>query len=143
MNKEISCYRCGKKQTLTYKTLAESIHCDHCHSSMRLSDKSNRRYKAVRYAFVFIVCLVLAFGISMFEKRNYVVLMLVFVATMALATFSDHLCLGLTWLMFGLEYEEDHPEERAKLRKQQEKQEEKEKARRKAARAGKKARKEK
>ncbi len=128
MKTEVRCYKCGKEYRLTTKTIHEHISCDHCHSHMRITRATEKKFQVMRYLLVFLVCMALAFGISMFEKRNYIVLLLVFSTAMAVALIADKIGLWLTWKIFGLEYEEDHPEERARQRKE----EERAKARRKA-----------
>ena len=114
MKKETKCYRCGKIHEINYKNVSEIISCSHCHQQMKITKKSEKRVRFMRYAFVFLVCLVFAIGTYRFTKDNMIILLVVLTAGLLLANVADKVCLVLTYWIFGLEYEEYHEEKRSK-----------------------------
>lgn len=126
MKETIKCYRCGKEYDR--KDLKEIISCSHCHKQMKINEKSQKRFRIVRYMFVLAVCLVIAFGMNMATGNNYLGLLVTLGIAMLLANFSDRWCLKLTDVLFGLEYEEYTPvkisnKDRIKMENQKKKKE--------------------
>lgn len=107
MKETIKCYRCGKEYDR--KDLKEIISCAHCHKQMKINEKSQKRFRIVRYMFVLAVCLVIAFCMNMATGNNYLALLVTLGIAMLLASFSDSWCFKLTDVLFGLEYEEYTP----------------------------------
>ncbi|MBO7675899.1 MAG: hypothetical protein J6S49_00055 [Erysipelotrichaceae bacterium] len=120
MKESVKCYRCGKEYDLSGKNLKEIISCSHCHQTMRISERSQKRFKVIRYLFVLILCMILAFGMSFATQGTLLILIAVMSLAMLLANYSDRLCLRLTDMIFGLEYEEYHEKQYTKkeIRKQ-------------------------
>ncbi|MBO7698022.1 MAG: hypothetical protein J6S38_03175 [Erysipelotrichaceae bacterium] len=120
MKEPVKCYRCGKEYDLSGKNLKEIISCSHCHQTMRISERSQKRFKVIRYLFVLILCMILAFGMSFATQGTLLILIAVMSLAMLVANYSDRLCLRLTDMIFGLEYEEYHEKQYTKkeIRKQ-------------------------
>jgi hypothetical protein len=76
---------------------------------MKINEKSQKRFRIVRYMFVLAVCLVIAFCMNMATGNNYLALLVTLGIAMLLASFSDSWCFKLTDVLFGLEYEEYTP----------------------------------
>ncbi len=120
MKSVVKCYRCGKEYDLDNRNIKEIISCSHCHQQMKFTEKTRKRFRLVRYFFVLLICLMLAFGMSLVTQNNYIVLLVMMFAAMGIAGFSDRWCMVLTDRIFSLEYEEYHPEKPSKkqLRKE-------------------------
>ncbi|MBO7676950.1 MAG: hypothetical protein J6S49_05510 [Erysipelotrichaceae bacterium] len=120
MREAVKCYRCGKEFDLSGKNLKEIISCGHCHHTMKISEKSEKRYKIVRYLFMLAIGLVLALGLSFATQGTCLILIAVMSVAMLVASYADHFCLMLTDKIFGLEYEEYHEKQYTKkeIRKQ-------------------------
>ena len=120
MKEPVKCYRCGKEYDLSGKNLKEIISCSHCHQTMRISERSQKRFKVIRYLFVLILCMILAFGMSFATQGTLLILIAVMSLAMLVANYSDRLCLRLTDMIFGLEYEEYHEKQytQKEIRKQ-------------------------
>ena len=114
MKSEIKCYRCGKIYVLNYKTLKEVISCGHCHQQMKITVKTQKKLRLMRYMFVFVICMVIAYMMSNVSDNSLFLLLITLSIAMILANFSDRLCLYLTDRIFNLEYEEYHPEVKTK-----------------------------
>ncbi len=114
MKKTVKCYRCGKEYDLDPRKVKEIISCSHCHQQMKFTKKTATRFQIVRYLFVLSVCVVIAFGMNMVSKDNYLILLGTLAVAMGVSLYSDQLCLNLTGLIFGLEYEEYHEEKKTK-----------------------------
>ena len=107
MKEKVKCYRCGKEYDgQDVKTI---ISCSHCHQQMKITEKSEKRYRLMRYLFVLCICLVIAFCMTGVTANNYIALFVTLCVAMLLANFADDWCLKLTDMFFGLEYEEYHP----------------------------------
>lgn len=109
MKKTLKCARCGKEFDERVVGSKEIISCDHCHLQMKIDEKSQKRFRMVRYFFVLLVCIIIAFGMSMATTSSYIILLGVMSIALLIANFSDSWCLKLTNLIFGLTYEEYHP----------------------------------
>lgn len=107
MKEIIRCYRCGKEYDR--KDLKEIISCGHCHKQMKINEKSEKRFKIVRYMFVLSICLVIAFFMNMATGNNLLGLLITLAIAMIMANSSDKWCLKLTDMIFGLQYEEYTP----------------------------------
>lgn len=120
MTKDVKCYRCGKEIDLSGKNVREIVSCSHCHQKMKISEKSQKRFRLMRYLFVFAICMILAFGMSYASQGTLVILIVVMSLGILAANYSDHFCLMLTNMIFGLEYEEYHEKQLSKkeIRKQ-------------------------
>lgn len=114
MKNNIKCYRCGREYEFTYKNVSEIISCSHCHQQMRFTTETQKHLKLIRYIFVFLICLAIAFGMSRVSKNDYVVMLGTMMVAMLIALYSDRICMYLTMKIFGLEYEEYHPEKKTK-----------------------------
>jgi len=109
MKETVKCSRCGKEFDFRGKKVSEMISCDHCHLQMKISEKTQKHFKLVRYLFLFGVCLVIAFGMNAVTQNNYLLLLATLFVAMFLSSFADHLCLYLTDKIFGLQYEAYQP----------------------------------
>ena len=109
MTKTVRCARCGKELVFEGKQIQEAGSCDHCHQQMRINEKSQKRFRTVRYFFVLSFCIIIAVGMRFFTQNNYLVLLVMLSMGLVLANFADHLCLLLTEKMFHLEYEAHQP----------------------------------
>ena len=109
MKNHIKCYHCGKERELGYKEIREVLSCDHCHQKMRIDQKTQKHFRIMRYLFVLVICLVIAFCMSRASASSYLVLLAVMSAALILSLYSDRLCLILTAMTFGVHYEEYHP----------------------------------
>ena len=107
MHNIVKCYRCGKEYDP--KDHKEIISCSHCHQQMKINERSQKRFRIVRYGFVLTICLAIAFTMSVTVGTNYLSLLVMLGIAMLLANVADKWCLKLTDLIFGLEYEEYHP----------------------------------
>ena len=114
MKNNVKCYRCGKEYEFTYKNVSEIISCSHCHQQMCFTKETKKHLKLIRYIFVFLICLAIAFGMRREKKNDYVVMLATMMVAMLIALYSDQLCMYLTMKIFGLEYEEYHPEKKTK-----------------------------
>ena len=114
MKNNVKCYRCGKEYEFTYKNVSEIISCSHCHQQMCFTKETKKHLKLIRYIFVFLICLAIAFGMSRVSKNDYVVMLGTMMVAMLIALYSDRICMYLTMKIFGLEYEEYHPEKKTK-----------------------------
>lgn len=114
MKNNVKCYRCGKEYEFTYKNVSEIISCNHCHQQMCFTKETKKHLKLIRYIFVFLICLAIAFGMSRVSKNDYVVMLGTMMVAMLIALYSDRICMYLTMKIFGLEYEEYHPEKKTK-----------------------------
>lgn len=121
MKSVVKCYRCGKEYDLDSKNIKEIISCSHCHQQMRFTEKTRKHFRLVRYFFVLFICIGLAFGMSLVTKNNYVVLLTLMGVAMLIANFADKWCMLLTDMIFGLQYEEYHPEKISKKQQRKEK----------------------
>ena len=110
MKSIIKCYRCGKDYDLKYKDVKEVISCSHCHQKMRFDAKTKRHFKIVRYLVVLIVCLGMAYGMSLVSQNNYVMLLVSVAAGVVFAGYSDQACTRIVDRTFGISYEEYHPQ---------------------------------
>lgn len=109
MKNEIKCYKCGKIHEIAYKDLKETISCSHCHQQMRINERSEKKYKLVRYIFIFVICLFLAFLLNIFSVNYFLMLFVILSLMLVFAQYADKVCLILTDMIFGLQYEEYHP----------------------------------
>lgn len=133
MKNNVKCYRCGKQHVFDWRHLEEEIECSHCHSKMKLSGKCEKRLKMMRYITVLVVALVISFGLSTFTKSNSITIIIVILfVSLLMAMVIDRVCLWLVYTIYGLEYEEYHPEIIARQRKEREKEKQKEKQRKQA-----------
>ena len=107
MKETVKCYRCGKEYDR--KDLKETISCSHCHKQMKITDKTGKRFRMMRYLFVLAICLIIAFCMNMATGNNYLALLVTLCIAMLLANYADKWCLKLTDMIFGLEYEEYEP----------------------------------
>ena len=115
MGSMIKCYRCGKQYDLGYKNIKEIISCDHCHQQMKISDKSLKKVRLIRYVLVLILCLIIAYFMSDFSNNSKLLLLLITLSfAMLLAQFIDRICLYLADTIFHLQYEEYHPVKKSK-----------------------------
>ncbi len=127
MTKTVRCARCGKELVFEGKQIKETVACDHCHQRMRISEKSQKRFRTVRYFFVLLICIIIAVGMRFFTQNNYLTLLVMLSLMLVLANFADHLCLLLTEKIFHLEYEAYHPVELTKKEKRKQNQQKKQK----------------
>ena len=125
MKSVVKCYRCGKEYDLNSKNIKEIISCSHCHQQMRFTEKTRKHFRLVRYFFVLFICLFLAFGMSLVTQNNYIVLLVMMGVAMIIALYSDKWCMVLTDRIFGLNYEEYHPEKISKKQQRKESQSQK------------------
>lgn len=107
MKNTVRCYHCGNEYS--DKEVKEIISCGHCHKQMKINEKSEKRFRIVRYLFVLTICLVIAFCMNMATGNNFIGLLITLGIAMLLANSSDKWCLKLTDMVFGLEYEEYTP----------------------------------
>lgn len=105
MTKTVRCARCGKELVLEGKQIKETVACDHCHQQMRIDERSQKRFKAVRYFFVLAICIIIAVGMRFITQNNYLTLLVMLSMGLVLANSADRLCLLLTEMVFHLEYE--------------------------------------
>ena len=131
----VRCYHCGKIYDLNKDTIAEVISCSHCHRSMKLDKRSDRRYNAVRYFIVLFVCMNIVVLLMYLLKNTTLVMIASFGCAVLLTSFTEKFCLRLTNSLFGLTYEEYHPEEIEKLEREQDREKEKKKRLKQAKRA--------
>ncbi len=96
--------------SLGFREIKETISCSHCHQQMKISEKSQKHFRIVRYLFVLGICLLLAFSMNLVSTKNYIVFLATLVVAMMIASVSDRWCLILTEWIFRLEYEDYHPE---------------------------------
>ena len=75
MKSVVKCYRCGKEYDEAYKKVKEVISCSHCHQQMKFTKKTQTRFQIVRYLFVLSICIVIAFGMNLVSKDNYLILL--------------------------------------------------------------------
>lgn len=106
MQKEISCYKCGTKIPLNFKSMSAVLICPHCKKKMTYNLATYKRLKIVRYFVVLLIGLMLIFGMNQFDKGNYAILIILISISISLAFVADRLCLWLCSLIFGLQYEE-------------------------------------
>ena len=114
MKSVVKCYRCGKEYDEAYKKVKEVISCSHCHQQMKFTKKTQTRFQIVRYLFVLSICIIIAFGMNLVSKDNYLILLATLATAMGVSLYADQLCLNLTGAIFGLEYEEYHEEKKTK-----------------------------
>lgn len=127
MTKIVKCARCGKEMHFTGKQIQETVACDHCHQQMKISEKSGKRFRTVRYFFMLLVCIIIALGMHSVTQNNYLILLAMLSVVLLLANFSDHWCLLLTEKIFHLEYEAYQPVELSKKEKRKQIQKKKQK----------------
>ena len=127
MTKTVKCARCGKELVLEGKQIQETVSCDHCHLQMRISEKSQKQFRNVRYFFVFLICIIISLGMHAFTQNNYLILLVMLGIVLLLSNYSDHWCLLLTDKIFSLKYEEYHPVELTKKEKRKQNQQKKQK----------------
>ena len=114
MKNTVKCYRCGKEYDLNPRKVKEVISYSHCHQQMKFTKKTATRFQIVRYLFVLVICIIIAFGINLVSNDNYLVLLATLAVAMGVSLYADQLCLNLTGMIFGLEYEEYHEEKKTK-----------------------------
>lgn len=114
MKNTVKCYRCGKEYDQAYKKVREVISCSHCHQQMKFTKKTQTHFQIVRYLFVLVICIIIAFVISLVSNDNYLVLLATLAVAMGVSLYADQFCLNLTGAIFGLEYEEYHEEKKTK-----------------------------
>ena len=127
MKSVVKCYRCGKEYDLNSRNIKEIISCSHCHQQMRFTEKTRKHFHVVRYFFVLIICIALAFGMSLVTKNNYIMLLAMMGIAMLIAGVSDNWCMLLTDRIFGLQYEEYHEEKISKKQQRKERETKKKK----------------
>ncbi len=133
------CYHCGKEYpAFTYKTVSEVISCSHCHKSMRIDKATNRKYQTVRFVLVMLFCFVIMSIMALISTNIMLNFAVVMIAAVLLAGESDRICLFVTNKLFGLSYEEYHPETLRALEKEEEREKQKRKQKKEAAKAEKK-----
>ena len=127
MKNQVKCYRCGKIYDLKASQVREIISCDHCHQKMKISAKTEKRFRIMRYLVIFLFCLLLAFLMNILSVSNYFAIIIILFLALLLADYADHACLLLTDFFFGLEYEEYHEVKKTKkeIRKEREAKEKK------------------
>ncbi len=109
MKNRVKCYHCGKERELGYKDIREVLSCDHCHQKMRIDTKTQKHFRIMRYLFVLLICIVIAFCMTKASANNYLILLVVMTVALIISLYSDRLCLALTAMTFGVSYEEYHP----------------------------------
>ncbi len=134
----VRCYHCGKIYDLSKDTIREVISCSHCHRSMKLDRKSERRFNIVRYFLVLFISMNVIVLLTLLLKNTLLVMLASFALAMLLTSSTEHLCLRITHSLFGLTYEEYHPEEIERLEKEEDRQREKKKRLKQAQKAEKK-----
>ena len=105
MKNEIKCYKCGKPYDLNYKTVSEYISCSHCHQQMKINERTEKKFRLVRYFFTFFICLILAFLMSFFSINYFLMIFIILSGMLVFAQFADQACLFLTDKIYGLEFE--------------------------------------
>ena len=115
MTKIIKCSRCGND--IKIEKTKQIVSCGHCNLKMKIDLKSQKRFKLVRYLFMLIICILIALGMNLVSKNNYVILLFTLMAALLLANYADRLCLILTDVIFGLTYEKYIEEDRKKGKK--------------------------
>ena len=123
---ELRCSRCGNVIKTDSKA-KEVVSCGHCNLKMKIDDNSQKKYRLIRYLFMLMVCIILAFGMGMVAKSNYLVLIVTMSFALLFANYADKLCLNLTDKIFGLTYSEYFPEKIKKEEKERRKEKQKQK----------------
>lgn len=132
-NKYVNCFRCNTQIDLSSKNISNNIKCPHCNLLMRHNYKTLRKIKYVRYLFVLLICFALAYCMNSFstDKNTLPIFLLVLALAFATAMIAERVCIWITWVLFGLEYEIYDVKKEEQIRKQKEKEERKKKERKK------------
>ncbi len=122
MGTKVKCYRCGKEMDLGFKTIKRTLECDHCHGTMTLDVRSDRKLKFTRYVITAIVVSLLMLAVSQFKDISDLTFVLwVMTFAVIISIFADQLCLYIANKLFKFQYVEYHkPKKETKVKTKKE-----------------------
>lgn len=127
MKNVVKCYRCGTKNKLTLKTVAQEVNCSHCQGIMSLDKKSKFWFNVYKYLFVLLVSFILVIAVNLITSSLIILLCAALLIAVLVVTAADKVGLWCLYLTFGATYIHVETEKEIKKREKEEKKDNKKK----------------